>query len=180
MQKSGVRVPLSPPRRSKLCIACSDFFIKKSERAHAAAPPFPQTVTLGSPARLQAPSLRLAVATNRLRAGTPLLIFANIVFYPPDTNCANPNLVGSVIAILLHHVEARPASPPCPSSSAKSPPGSPARLQAPSLRLAVATNRLRAGTPLLIFANIVFYPPDTNCAVLNLVGSVIAILLITS
>ena len=33
--------PVSPlaPRRSKLCIACSDFF-QKSERAHAAAPPF--------------------------------------------------------------------------------------------------------------------------------------------
>ena len=34
-----VRIPPSPPRRSKLCIACSDFFYK-SERAHAAAPPF--------------------------------------------------------------------------------------------------------------------------------------------
>ena len=33
--------PVSPlaPRRSKLCIACSDFF-QKSERAYAAAPPF--------------------------------------------------------------------------------------------------------------------------------------------
>ena len=34
-----VRIPPSPPRRSKLCIACSDFF-QTSERVHAAAPPF--------------------------------------------------------------------------------------------------------------------------------------------
>ena len=34
-----VRAPSPAPRRSKLCIACSDFF-QKSERAHAAAPPF--------------------------------------------------------------------------------------------------------------------------------------------
>ena len=34
-----VRVPPPAPRRSKLYIACSDFF-QKSERAHAAAPPF--------------------------------------------------------------------------------------------------------------------------------------------
>ena len=33
-------VPPRAPRRSKLCIACSDFFVQKSERAHAAAPPF--------------------------------------------------------------------------------------------------------------------------------------------
>ena len=33
-----VRVRSPAPRRSKLCIACSDFF-QKSERAHAAAPP---------------------------------------------------------------------------------------------------------------------------------------------
>ena len=36
---SLVRVQLGEPRRSKLCIACSDFF-QKSERAHVAAPPF--------------------------------------------------------------------------------------------------------------------------------------------
>ena len=38
---SRVRIPNSPPRRSKLCIACSDFlcFAEKTERAHAAAPP---------------------------------------------------------------------------------------------------------------------------------------------
>ena len=35
----GVRVSPLGPRRSKLCIACSDLFYK-SERAHAAAPPF--------------------------------------------------------------------------------------------------------------------------------------------
>ena len=34
-----VRIQSLGPRRSKLCIACSDFFLK-SERAHAAAPPF--------------------------------------------------------------------------------------------------------------------------------------------
>ena len=34
-----VRVPPPVPRRSKLCIACSDF-LQKSERTHAAAPPF--------------------------------------------------------------------------------------------------------------------------------------------
>ena len=32
-------IPSGVPRRSKLCIACSDLFYK-SERAHAAAPPF--------------------------------------------------------------------------------------------------------------------------------------------
>ena len=36
---SCVRVAPLGPRRSKLCIACSDFF-QKSERTHAAAPPF--------------------------------------------------------------------------------------------------------------------------------------------
>ena len=35
-----VRVPPPAPSRSKLCIACSDFFLQKSEHAHAAAPPF--------------------------------------------------------------------------------------------------------------------------------------------
>ena len=35
----GVRFPSGVPRRSKLCIACSDLFYK-SEYAHAAAPPF--------------------------------------------------------------------------------------------------------------------------------------------
>ena len=50
-----VRIPPAAPRRSKLCIACSDLFYK-SERAHAAAPP-PQTATaslgcgLGPPLR---------------------------------------------------------------------------------------------------------------------------------
>ena len=34
-----VRVRSPAPRRSKLCIACSDFF-QKSERTHSAAPPF--------------------------------------------------------------------------------------------------------------------------------------------
>src|SRR5699024_10284819 len=50
-----VRVRSPAPRRSKLCIACSDLF-HKSERAHAAAPPL-QTATaslgcgLGPPLR---------------------------------------------------------------------------------------------------------------------------------
>ena len=34
---SLVRVQLGEPRRSKLCIACSDFFQKSERRAHAAA-----------------------------------------------------------------------------------------------------------------------------------------------
>ena len=37
--RARVRIPPSAPSRSKLCIACSDLFYK-SERAHAAAPPF--------------------------------------------------------------------------------------------------------------------------------------------
>ena len=42
-----VRVPPPAPRRSKLYIACSDFF-QESERAHAAAPPFQiEPATLG-------------------------------------------------------------------------------------------------------------------------------------
>ena len=35
-----VRLLYPAPWRSKLCIACSDFSAQKSERAHAAAPPF--------------------------------------------------------------------------------------------------------------------------------------------
>ena len=35
----GSSPPVSTTCRSKLCIACSDFF-QKSERTHAAAPPF--------------------------------------------------------------------------------------------------------------------------------------------
>ena len=43
----GVRVPMPAPRRSKPYIACSDF-LQKSERAHAAAPPFQiTTASLG-------------------------------------------------------------------------------------------------------------------------------------
>ena len=42
-----VRVPSGAPRRSKLHIACSDFF-QKSERTHSAAPPFQiTTASLG-------------------------------------------------------------------------------------------------------------------------------------
>ena len=53
------------PRQSKLCIACS-FFAKiraRSRRCFSS----PQKVTLSSPAQLQAPSRRFAVATNFLR-----------------------------------------------------------------------------------------------------------------
>ena len=51
-----VQVLLSAPRRSKLYIACSDFFCKKSERTHAAAPPLSQKATFASAIQLQAPS----------------------------------------------------------------------------------------------------------------------------
>ena len=45
---SVVRIHPPPPRRSKLHIACSDFF-QKSERAHSAAPPLqPRPAALGS------------------------------------------------------------------------------------------------------------------------------------
>ena len=42
-KRPRVQIPTLRPRRRKLCIACDDFFmrcIKKSSRAHAAAPPF--------------------------------------------------------------------------------------------------------------------------------------------
>ena len=48
----GVQVLSPAPRQSKLYIACSDFFIKKSEFAHFAALPLSQKVTLGLPVRL--------------------------------------------------------------------------------------------------------------------------------
>ena len=51
-----VQVLLSAPRQSKLYIAYSDFFCKKSEFAHAAAPPYSQKVTFASSIRLQAHS----------------------------------------------------------------------------------------------------------------------------
>jgi hypothetical protein len=48
---------------------CSVFLLQRKTPACSLAPPFPQKVTLGSPAQLQAPSQRLAVATNFLRLG---------------------------------------------------------------------------------------------------------------
>ena len=70
-----VRVPPPAPRRSKLCIACSDFF-QKSERTHAAAPPFqprPAYAGLASDDEngsdlncLTAPRIKTAVQLNGL------------------------------------------------------------------------------------------------------------------
>ena len=66
---------LLPPQSRRLCedpqytlhVACGIHFCKSCRRAHSAASPLSQKVTLGVPVRLQAPSRRLAVATNFLR-----------------------------------------------------------------------------------------------------------------
>ena len=55
------------PRRSKLCIACSDFFSKVRARSRRCSS-FPKKVTLAPPVRLQARSRRLWLATNLFRA----------------------------------------------------------------------------------------------------------------
>ena len=47
---SGVRIPISPPRRSKACFAPFFFARKTSDRF--LAPPLSQKVTLGLPVRL--------------------------------------------------------------------------------------------------------------------------------
>ena len=47
--------------------ARSDFLFHKKSVTRSTVPPLSQKVTLGSPVRLQAPSQRLAVATNFLR-----------------------------------------------------------------------------------------------------------------
>lgn len=52
----GVRFPSGVPRRSKLCIACSDLFYK-SERAHAAAPPL-QTKSVAAGVWFESAALR--------------------------------------------------------------------------------------------------------------------------
>ena len=46
---AALRIPPSPPRRSKLCIACSDYLClaENTERAHAAAPPFQTKAAYG-------------------------------------------------------------------------------------------------------------------------------------
>ena len=54
-------------RRSKLCIACSDFFSKVRARSRRCSS-FPKKVTLAPPVRLQARSRRLWLATNLFRA----------------------------------------------------------------------------------------------------------------
>lgn len=48
-------------------VSLTPTFFTKVRAPHAAAPSFPQTVSLGSAARLGAPSQRLAAAANRLR-----------------------------------------------------------------------------------------------------------------
>ncbi|MBO4794390.1 MAG: hypothetical protein J5556_07495, partial [Deltaproteobacteria bacterium] len=65
-------------RRRKLHIACDDFlcFASKVASRSLRCSSFPQKVTLGSPARLQASSLRLAVADDFLRGKVPLSLFA--------------------------------------------------------------------------------------------------------
>ena len=81
---SLVRVQLGEPRRSKLCIACSDFF-QKSERAHVAAPPF-QTgpaaagLRFGFSVVLQSPlcSGLFLSSENAYFPPAPLLRFPNI------------------------------------------------------------------------------------------------------
>ncbi len=67
----GARVPHRKTRHvgaSSVSLAPAFFILfQNPERAHAAAPPFPQKAPLGSPVRLQARSQRLAVATGLLR-----------------------------------------------------------------------------------------------------------------
>ena len=73
-----VRVPPPAPRRRGLRIVRDGvFFFKANDVSHARRRfSFPQKVTLGSPARLQAPSPRLTVANNLLRDS----MFVVIVF----------------------------------------------------------------------------------------------------
>ena len=75
-----VRVPSGAPRRSKLHIACSDFF-QKSERTHFAAPPFQiTTAALGCD---------LVLGAN-LKAAASILL-----------RCYNKNATTLVVAFLL-------------------------------------------------------------------------------
>ena len=64
MHRSSVRVRPVAPRRRGLCIVRGDFFIASRSRRRSS---FSQKITLGSAARLQAPSRRSAFATNLLR-----------------------------------------------------------------------------------------------------------------
>ena len=81
---------------------------KKTSSARSLAPPFPQKGTLGSPARLQAPSQRLAVAANFLRDNALRAAFfrhrKNIDFDRPYANNDNPNYiiqVGNVFGFII-------------------------------------------------------------------------------
>lgn len=108
-----VRIPVHRPRRSKLYIACSDFF-QKSERVHVAVPPFPQKVTLGSPARPKTPSRRLPVATNLLRDAPK----AHGIFFVPGrqkneilSRNVTLNSLQDLMAVLQQIVEEGEAAP---------------------------------------------------------------------
>lgn len=61
-------------------ISLALIFLQKSEFAYIAAPPLLPKGTLGSPARLQAPSLRLTVATTFLRVRLRRRVSLLIVF----------------------------------------------------------------------------------------------------
>ena len=77
---SGVRISDGSPRRSKRHIACSDFFLQKSERAHFAAPPFqtgPAALGsgLGSGADLEACPQNCSHVPKRRTAFWAVLLF---------------------------------------------------------------------------------------------------------
>ena len=78
-----VRVRSPAPRRSKLYIACSDLFYK-SERTHAAAPPFPESEAVSSisPPAPRRSKLYIACSdlfykSERARAAAPPFQIAN-------------------------------------------------------------------------------------------------------
>ena len=91
-------------------IACDEFFhfiVKLIVRSFCRSP-LSQKVTLGSPARLQAPSQRLAVAANFLRDNALRAAFfrhrKNIDFDRPYANNDNPNYiiqVGNVFGFII-------------------------------------------------------------------------------
>ena len=91
-----VRVPSGAPRRSKLHIACSDFF-QKSERTHFAAPPFQiTTAALGCDlvlgVDLKACTSKVFTLSNRRRQAMPvsssLLPVSEGTLRRADQNCA--------------------------------------------------------------------------------------------
>lgn len=78
-----VRVRSPAPSRSKLCIACSDFF-EKSERTHAAAPPFqPRPACAGLASDGENGSVMDCLSAPIKRGGQSLLFFIGIA---PDAN----------------------------------------------------------------------------------------------